>query len=182
MQPTRPSIRDFCFVGIFTAIIAVCAQISIPMPVGVPMTMQTFAIPLAGIVLGKKNGTLSTALYILLGLMGAPVFAGFTGGLGVIFGRTGGFILSFPLMAFTAAIGAEKDHDLWLLYWLIVGVVINFLCGLLMYSFVTSAGLMLSFSSAVAPFIPTAIVKIVMVAAIGTRVKMALIKADLINY
>ena len=53
------SIQEICYVGLFTAVIAVMAQISIPMPMGVPMTMQTFAITLAAVVLGAKLSTIS---------------------------------------------------------------------------------------------------------------------------
>ena len=64
------SIKDLCFIAVFTAIICVLSQISIPMPAGVPMTLQTLIIPLSGIVIGKKKGTYSTLLYLLLGAVG----------------------------------------------------------------------------------------------------------------
>jgi biotin transport system substrate-specific component len=64
--------RDVCLMGIFPSFIAVMAQISIPMPLGVPMTMQTFAISLAGVMLGAKRGFFSTLAYVLLGAAGAP--------------------------------------------------------------------------------------------------------------
>ena len=53
-QTSKFSVRDICYAGLFAAVIAVMAQISIPMPLGVPMTMQTFAITLAAVVLGSK--------------------------------------------------------------------------------------------------------------------------------
>ena len=79
-------VRDLVYIAVFTAIIAVLAQISIPMPGGVPMTLQTFAVPLAGLVLGTKRGTLSALLYVLLGTLGVPVFAGLSGGPGIVLG------------------------------------------------------------------------------------------------
>ncbi len=75
-------IRDICYIALFTALIAVLAQISIPLPGGVPLTLQTFAVPLAGLVLGSKRGTIATAVYVLLGAVGVPVFAGFSVGRG----------------------------------------------------------------------------------------------------
>ena len=72
MNTKKLAIRDMCHIGIFAAIIAVCAQISIPMPLGVPMTLQTLAIPLAGVVLGIKKGVAATLVYILLGIIGVP--------------------------------------------------------------------------------------------------------------
>ena len=81
-QKSKLSIQQLCYVGLFTAVIVIMAQISIPMPLGVPMTMQTFAITLAAVVLGAKLSTISCTVYLLLGAIGVPVLAGFTGGLG----------------------------------------------------------------------------------------------------
>jgi len=173
------SAREMCRIGIFTAITAVCAQLIVPMPYGVPMTMQTFAILLAGVALGAKNGALSALVYVLLGAAGAPVFAGFTGGLGVIFGRTGGFILSFPIMALAAGFGGAKSNKLWLAFWLIAGTAINFLCGMLMFGLVTGTGPAASFVYVVLPFIPGGIVKIILVALSGRVIKAALAKSGM---
>lgn len=176
MEFKKLSIRDYCFIGVFTAIIAICSQISIPMPYGVPMTLQTFAIPLAGIILGTRNGVLSVLIYILLGAIGVPVFAGFTGGLGIIFGKTGGFILTFPILALTASIGAKKNNRIWLTIWLTIGVLINFFFGMLMFSIITSNNLLVSFTYVVIPFIPTAIVKIIMLVSLSKVIKNSLEK------
>ena len=96
MTKSNLSIQDICSVALCTAVIAIMAQISIPMPLGVPMTMQTFAITLSAIVLGSKRGSAAAFIYILLGAAGLPVLAGFTGGIQYFAGPTGGFLLSFP--------------------------------------------------------------------------------------
>ena len=85
--------------ALFTAIIAVLSQVSVPMPSGVPITLQTFAIALAGYCLGAKYGTAATVVYIALGAVGVPVFTGFTAGFSRLFGVTGGFIWGFIPMA-----------------------------------------------------------------------------------
>ena len=180
MEVKRLSIRELCSIGLFTAIIAVCAQISIPMPYGVPMTLQTFAIPLAGAVLGIKNGTIAALVYVLLGAVGVPVFANFTGGIGMIFGRTGGFILAFPLMALCAGIGGKKENHLWLAMWLIVGAIVLYISGMLMFSLVTSNGLVASFTFVVAPFLPTEAIKIAMVVVLNKLIKQALKKSGML--
>jgi len=144
------------------------------MPYGVPMTLQTFAIPLAGAVLGMKNGTLAALIYVMLGAAGAPVFAGFTGGLAVIFGRTGGFILAFPLLALTAAVGAKHKKTMWFVLWLVTGAIILYTSGMFMFSLVTSNSLKAAFALVVAPFIPTEIVKIAMVVSLSKMIKNAL--------
>ena len=94
MQNSKISIQDICSIAIMTAITVVLAQISIPMPLGVPMTMQTFAVTLAGIVLGAKRGAISMIIYVLLGAIGVPVLANFSGGFQHLIGPTGGFSLS----------------------------------------------------------------------------------------
>lgn len=104
---SRFSVREICYSGLFAAVIAIMAQISIPMPGGVPMTMQTFAITLAAVVLGAKLSTVSSVIYLLLGAVGVPVLANFSGGFDKFIGPTGGFLISFPLMAFIIGWGCR---------------------------------------------------------------------------
>ena len=86
---------DAAYIAIGAALIAVCSWISIPWTV--PFTMQTFGVFFVLLLLGGIRGTLSIVVYILLGIVGAPVFSGFAGGVGVILGKTGGYILGFVL-------------------------------------------------------------------------------------
>ena len=93
------SIRDLCLMAMFTALMAVFSWISIPAPAPlVPFTLQTFGIFIALELLGGKRATLSILCFILLAAIGAPVLSGFSGGMGVLFGSTGGYILGFLLM------------------------------------------------------------------------------------
>ena len=87
MTTTRNKTYDMICVAMFAVIMAVCSWISIPTLV--PFTMQTFALFLAFGVLGGKRGTLVVVIYVLLGAVGVPVFAGFSSGLGVLMGTTG---------------------------------------------------------------------------------------------
>ncbi len=93
----RTKTKELVYVGIFAALMAVCAWIQIPGPV--PFTLQTFAVFLAVGLLGGKCGTLAVFVYILLGAVGLPVFSGFKGGLGALFGTTGGYIFGFLFSA-----------------------------------------------------------------------------------
>ncbi|MEG0780120.1 MAG: biotin transporter BioY [Oscillospiraceae bacterium] len=92
MRP-RVGTRDMAYIALFAVLMTVCAWISIPLPV--PFTLQTFAVFAALGLLGGKRGTLAVLVYILLGAVGLPVFAGFRGGIGALFGATGGYILGF---------------------------------------------------------------------------------------
>lgn len=88
---------DLAYIALCAALIAVCSWIQIPTVV--PFTLQTFAVFLAVYFLGGKKGTMSVFIYIMLGLIGLPVFAGFKGGPGALFGMTGGYILGFIMQA-----------------------------------------------------------------------------------
>ena len=174
MDKFRFTIREFCFAGIFTALIVAASQLVIPMPYGVPMTLQTFVVPLAGMVLGAKVGTVSVLAYVALGAAGVPVFAGFTGGLGVVFGMTGGFILSFPIMALAAGLGEKKNKALWSVSGLVAGAAVNYICGMLWFAFMAGCGLKTAFLACVLPFVPTAILKIVLVYVFGRQIRRVL--------
>ena len=89
--------KDIVQIGIFAALIAICSWISIP--TAVPFTLQTFGVFMAVEVLGGKRGTIAVLVYLLLGAVGLPVFAGFTGGVGILLGSTGGYIVGFLFAA-----------------------------------------------------------------------------------
>lgn len=88
---------DMAYVAVFAVLIAVCSWISVPATV--PFTLQTFGVFLAVGVLGGKRGTLAVLVYLLLGVVGLPVFAGFAGGVGALLGSTGGYIIGFLFSA-----------------------------------------------------------------------------------
>lgn len=119
--------NDLIKIALFPALIVATIWISIPMA-GAPITLQTLFVLLAGLLLGAKRGALSMVIYLLLGAIGLPVFAGFSGGLGVIAGPTGGFLLSFPIAAY--AIGYLKEKTGKLTISAIVATVIIYLIGI----------------------------------------------------
>lgn len=162
-------------IALFAAIMAVCSWIQIPMTV--PFTLQTFAIFCALGTLGGKSGTISVLVYIVLGAVGVPVFAGFSGGMGVLMGTTGGYIIGF---LFTA-----------LLYWAITHffgeklpvMIIAMVLGLLVcYAFGTAwfmivyanangaVGLITALGWCVFPFIIPDLVKIALAILIAKRI------------
>ena len=172
MQKSKISVQDICSIAIMTAITVVMAQISIPMPMGVPMTMQTFAITLAGVILGSKKGGLSILVYVLLGAIGVPVFAGFSGGVQNLIGPTGGFIISFPIMAYVIGLGVEhrKKKGMFVLM-LILGTVLNYVVGVAMLCIIMNISVMTGITACVLPFIPTAIIKAVVAALLGLQIR-----------
>ena len=89
--------RDIVYMSVFTAMISICSWISIP--ASIPFTLQTMGVFTTVGLLGGKRGTLTVLTYILLGAIGIPVFAGLTGGVSVLLGTTGGYIMGFLLSA-----------------------------------------------------------------------------------
>ena len=99
----RRTSTDVALVATFAAFVTACALVPpIPTGSGVPITLQTFGVVAAGLVLGARRGFLAVALYLAVGLAGVPVFAGMTGGLGVLGGASVGYLLAFPLAALVA--------------------------------------------------------------------------------
>ena len=88
--------RNMALCGLFTAILTICAWISVPMG-DMVITLQTLGIFLTLGLLGGKYGTVTVLVYLLLGAVGAPVFSGFRGGLGALLGTTGGYLFGFML-------------------------------------------------------------------------------------
>ncbi len=164
------------------AITAVMAQISIPMPLGVPMTMQTFAVTLAGIILGAKAGALSMIIYLLIGAVGIPVFASMTGGIQKLVGPTGGFLISFPVMALLIGIGVryyQKSKALFILF-LILGTAVNYAVGVIMFCFLMNSTVTAALTACVIPFLPTAVIKALLAGFMGIKVRRALESSGMI--
>ena len=90
---------DLVYVGIFAAIIAVCSWISIPMTI--PVTLQTMAVCITAGLLGTKRGTMTVFIYIMIGLIGVPVFSNFSSGVGQLMGPTGGYLIGFIFTSLT---------------------------------------------------------------------------------
>lgn len=172
MRSSKISTQDICGIAIMTAITAVMAQISIPMPMGVPMTMQTFAVTLAGIILGAKRGAVSMVVYVLLGALGVPVLAGFSGGFMHLAGPTGGFLLSFPIMAYLIGAGAKmrKQKGMFLLF-LVLGTAANYVVGVAMFCILMKTPVWTGITACVLPFIPTAVIKAALASALGLKLQ-----------
>jgi len=108
--PRATLARDVLLILSFSIVTALCAQIAFWIG-PVPITGQTFAVLLAGALLGSKRGALSQLTYLGIGALGAPVFAGWMGGPGVLLGPTGGYLLGFVAAAFVVGFLAERGWD-----------------------------------------------------------------------
>lgn len=155
---------DIVYIGIFAAIIAACSWISIPIG-AVPVTLQTMAVCTAAGLLGRKRGTLSIIIYILIGIIGIPVFAGFSSGAGYVFGATGGYLLGFIFTSLIIGSLVPLLGERWRAYFIsmLLGISACYIFGTVWFMLVYGKGGTASLSSAlamcVAPFIIPDIVK-----------------------
>ncbi|WP_045173352.1 biotin transporter BioY [Anaerocellum danielii] len=160
--------------ALFTAIVAACSQISIPIG-PVPFTLQVLAIFLASLILPPKFAFLSLLVYDLLGAVGVPVFAGFTGGLSKFVGPTGGYLMAFPIAAFvTSYINAKKpikNEAANASVALILGLAIIYVFGFLYLSWAANMTLKKAFAAGVLPFIIPDIIKLAIAYLIVRAVK-----------
>lgn len=125
--------KHLVFAALFTALIAVGAQIRIPLG-PIPFTLQVPMVLLAGLLLGKRLGLISITAYIFIGLIGIPVFAG-AGGLGSLVSPSFGFVLGFiPGVVITAVGGNE--HTGRMITFSLLGMGSIFICGILYFSFI----------------------------------------------
>ncbi|WNY25315.1 biotin transporter BioY [Methanolapillus millepedarum] len=152
-------IMKMVLAALFAALIAVGAYMSIPISL-VPVTLQTFFVFLAPLVIGKKWGTISVFVYLLVGLI-APVFSNGQSGFGVLFGPTGGYLISFLFVVYLIGWLYEKSDQKMLTTFFIVllGCIINLIFGSLYFSFVTHFSLFKAFSIGFAPFIIGGVIK-----------------------
>ena len=132
---------ELCYSAIFICLMTIGANLTVWLPflaipiagVSVPLSLQTFFSILAGLLLGKRVGTLSMVGYLLLGLIGVPVFAQMQGGLFVLINYTGGFLLSFIFVAYVTGLLTERKQIITrklTIYVCIIGVMVNYIIGI----------------------------------------------------
>lgn len=170
--------------ALFAAIIGILSQVSIPLPFSpVPITGQTLAIGLAATILGKKYGTISLLLYLALGAIGIPVFAGGAAGFGVLVGSTGGYLIGFIPTIFIIAYYIEKTRFTVLNAMIAntIGMFVTLIFGTVWLKIAAS----LSWQDAMAfgfyPFIILGLVKAYVASALGVIIGKRLAKANLLK-
>ena len=163
----RSKTYDLVMIGLFAVVIAICYWISIPTTV--QFTMQTFAVFLNVALLGGKKGSITVFVYILLGAVGVPVFAGFRGGIGVLVGNTGGYIVGFLCSALLMW-GMEKvmkKNTVSLAIQMVAGLILCYIFGtawfMILYTkTIGSIGLLSVLGMCVFPFVIPDLLKIVL--------------------
>lgn len=181
MSAQHEKLRMMLTAALFAAIIGIFAQITIPLPF-VPITGQTLAVGLAATILGSRYGSLSALLYMLIGAVGLPVFSGMSGGMGVIFGPTGGYIISFIFSAFLIGWYIEKTKATVVHAFIanIIGMIINLAFGTAWLKVFAELGWAEAFAAGFAPFIIGGIVKAFLASWVGIQVRSRLSSARLL--
>lgn len=167
--------KELVLTALFAAIIAICAWTSIPIG-AVPITLHTFGVFCALNLLGGKNGTFSFIAYLLIGIVGLPVFSGFKSGIGVVLGPTGGYLIGYLLLCLiywggTAFISSKLTFRIILMT---IGLMVCYLFGTLWFVYIYSKGNITFYSAlkvCVIPFVPFDLIKLVLAVIITDRIK-----------
>lgn len=172
------STKQIAYVAMGVALTAVCAWISVPslLPTMVPFTLQNFAVCLVPAVFGWRIGLWTVSTYILLGAVGAPVFSGFRGGVAVLLGTTGGYIVGFVATVIVVGLAAERlgRKPLMLMLSMAVGILMEYALGTAWYIIVYTknsgaVSVMTAIGWCVAPYLIPDMIKIVLAACLSGR-------------
>lgn len=161
----RQNVLKITMVALMASIICILAPLSIPIPFSiVPISCATFAIYLTAGVLGAKLGTISVAIYILLGFVGLPVFAGWSAGAGVVIGPTGGYIFGYLLIAFFAGICMNKKNasTLRMAFGMVLGTIGCYTIGTLWLGMQLHLNVKEALMAGVIPYILGDVIKIIL--------------------
>lgn len=178
-------IFDLTLMALFAAIMIVLSPISIPLPViPVPVTLSVLAIFLTSAILSKWQAVTVQLVYILLGVVGLPVFSNFSGGLGKLLGPTGGYIIAYPFMAFIIAFIAEragKKSFGVLLLGMACSLVVCYAIGTSWLAFSAHMSFGAALTAAVVPFVIPDTLKALAASAVAVPVIKALQSSRLYN-
>lgn len=165
-------------VSICAALLAVLSQVSIPLPfTTVPATLQIVTITIISITLGPKLSPISVCVYILLGVIGIPVFSGFSSGISAILGPTGGYIIGFIFMSFLVGYSSTLKHKKLSYFYCFLGLLADYILGTIQLKYSLSLTWYQSILSGVLPFIIKDIVLTTLSIPIGLKIK-SLLKSN----
>lgn len=182
MFTSQYQLKMWILSALFAAIIGILAQVTVPLPL-VPITGQTLAVGLAATILGSRYGTFAVILYALIGAIGIPVFSEMSGGLGVIVGPTGGYIVGFIPAAFLIGVILEKSGFTVMKAMIAntIGMLVTLIFGTVWLKFAVDMTWTAAFASGVLPFIIVGLIKAFLASWIGITVYKRLVTAKLLT-
>lgn len=168
--------------GVFAALTAILAQIEIPLPL-VPISGQTLAVGLTATILGSRYGAITMVCYASLGAIGLPVFAQAKGGIGILFGPTGGYIFAFIVAAYVTGLILEKRSFSFTnaLIANTVAMILILCIGTIQLKYVSQLTWSDAFAFGVYPFIIVGLMKAFLASWLGITVRKRLIQARLLQ-
>ena len=165
------TIQQIAMIAVMTAVTCVLAPLSVPIG-PVPISLTNLVIYFSLFILGTKKGTISYLIYLLIGLVGIPVFSGFTGGPAKLAGPTGGYIIGFIVMAVIAGLVIDNCHKpLIQLVGMIAGTIVCYLFGTVWFCIVADSTFKAALGICVIPFIPADLIKMIIAMIIGPMIK-----------
>lgn len=181
--------KDLILASIFASLMCIFTLIHLPLPTPVPFTLQFFGVAITGGLLGGTLGAISMIIYIMLGIIGLPVFSGMKGGIQVLVGPTGGYIIGFVISAFV--IGHCLNHFVYKMSnnklkfistFLVItlGLTISYLIGTVQLKFVMQLTYLQAFSAGVLPFVVLDLLKVLLATITIHSIYPVLIKSNLI--
>ena len=166
----KQTTHSLVLAALFAALCAVCSQIAIPLPM-VPINLALFAVHLSGAILGVRYGFLSMLIYLILGIVGVPVFLGLSAGPSILLGPTGGYIIGYlAAAAVSGFITSHFGHRFsTLCIGMGIGTILCYTIGTIWFIIITKTGMLQSLSICVIPFLPGDVIKIILAAILAKR-------------
>ena len=173
----KNSMQKSVITGVMAALLAVLSLISIPLPIGVPITLQTFGVALCGFMLGPAMGTAAVGVYLAMGAVGIPVFAGFSSGFGSFLGVTGGFLWGFLPMAFLCGLGIWLGKKLYVVPLGLLGLAVCHLFGAAQYAMLSATPFWQALLAVSVPFLVKDAISVIMAYLMALAIIVSLKKA-----
>ena len=176
--------KRIALIGLMTAVICMLGPVSFPLPISpVPISLGVLGVLLSTYLLGMKWGTVSCLVYLLIGLVGLPVFTGFSGGLGKVLGPTGGYMIGYIFLSLIAGFFTGKWPTKWPMHLvgMVAGTAVMYLFGTLWLGYLMKCSFMEALWMGVIPYIPADLVKIAIALGLGGLIRRQLMKAGFIH-
>lgn len=175
--------KNIVAIGLMAALICIAGPIAVPLPfTPVPISLTNFAIYIACGIVGTKKGTMSTIVFLLLGAVGLPVFAGFSGGVSKLAGPTGGYLIGFIFCAVITGLFADMFENKIYMYpvGMVIGTAITYLFGTVWLSMQLHLSFTQGLMMGVIPYLPGDTIKIILATLIAYEVRTRIKKTQIL--
>lgn len=165
-------VKNLAYIGLMSAIMCILSPITIPLSGGVGVTLGIFVIMFMTYVMGMGRTLICYGIYLLLGIVGLPVFAGFQGGVGALLGPTGGFLVGYVAVIVSEGLMLKiKEKRLFLVIGSVIGLLLCYILGCLWYMRIMDVNFVGALWMCVIPFVAFDGIKVAMVCVIGPSCK-----------